>query len=76
MRGMELLQNLSAHCRGDHQAAPIHNEAIVKGEVAADVPVSLTLFWELVSMLWKSINDVMLKLLVFLVILDMLVQIL
>ena len=76
MRGMELLQNLLVHCRGDHQTAPIHNVAIVKGEVVADVPVSPTLFLELVSMLWKTVNDVMLKLLAFLVILGMLVQIL
>ena len=56
--------------------ATIHNEATIKGKVTADIPVAPALLWKLVSVLWKSVNDAVLQLLLFLVSLGMLVQIL
>ena len=53
-------KSLFVHCSRDHQAEAIHNEAIIEGKVAVDIPVAPALLWELVSMFWKSINDVML----------------
>ena len=74
----ELLQDLTAHYGVDHQTEAIHNEVIIEGKLAANVPVALELVRELMSVLWKSVKDVhvMLELLIFLVSLGMLLQVL
>ena len=37
---MELLQDLAAHYEGDHHMEAIHNEVVIKGKLAGNVPVA------------------------------------
>ena len=73
---MELLQDMAVHGGEDHQTAAIHDEVVIEGELAANVPVPTALFWELMSVLWESVEDIMLELLILLVSLGMLSQVL
>ena len=71
-RTVELLQDLAAHCSGDHQMAAIHNEVVIEGQLAVNVLVIPALFWELTLVLGEPIQDIVLELLIFLVNLGML----
>ena len=51
VRQAELLQDLVVHCKGDHQTAVIHNEVVIEGKLAANVPEAPALFQEMMSVL-------------------------
>lgn len=64
---MKLLQYLLSHREWDHETTTVHNETVINSQLAADTPIPLALFWQLISVLRESIEDVMLELLVFLI---------